>query len=524
MKARRIPWHPLLFSVLPVFFLFEHNKEHLPLSVIFTPLAILVLAAVAIWGIASLVFRNVEKAAILTSFAFLHFFLYSFFYKFAVKVSWSLGRSDAERSDYYIISWAVAALIIFFFVVRSTGRKKFLHTFLTTSALIFLLISVIQIIPFEMNRLLTRSDDHVAVTAASPLPTDHDDASRPDIYYLIFDRYASDRTLQNDLGFNNQPFADFLSDTGFFVSSGSRANYPKTYMSLASSLNMIHLTDLAQKIGPASSDMVPVLRILTNHEVGRFLKSNGYTYLHFGNWWQPTSKSRLADLNFSFKYRYGGSEFTSLLLKGTVFEMVIHHSSKISNRSMKRNWTLKTFHLLEAVVEYQGPKFVFAHCMLPHPPFQFDRYGKKAVISDHDLPRPEYYRKFYVDQLVFTNKMISDLVRSILSKSAKEPVIILQADEGPFIYRELGNYGEGIDWTALDPSVLRSHMEILNAYYFPGHEYPDLYDTITPVNSFRVVFNRYFGTSFELLDDSSYVFSSNYRPYDLIDITKDITD
>ena len=32
----------------------------------------------------------------------------------------------------------------------------------------------------------------------------------------------------------------------------------------------------------------------------------------------------------------------------------------------------------------------------------------------------------------------------------------------------------------------------------------DLYPTITPINSFRVVFNSYFGTNYPLLEDQSY--------------------
>ena len=45
---------------------------------------------------------------------------------------------------------------------------------------------------------------------------------------------------------------------------------------------------------------------------------------------------------------------------------------------------------------------------------------------------------------------------------------------------------------------------ILNAYYLPGIGQGDLYPTISPVNSFRVVFNQYFGGKFPLLPDLSF--------------------
>ena len=36
-----------------------------------------------------------------------------------------------------------------------------------------------------------------------------------------------------------------------------------------------------------------------------------------------------------------------------------------------------------------------------------------------------------------------------------------------------------------------------------------LYPSITPVNSFRLVFNHYFGTNFDMLADESYITSSS---------------
>jgi len=45
-----------------------------------------------------------------------------------------------------------------------------------------------------------------------------------------------------------------------------------------------------------------------------------------------------------------------------------------------------------------------------------------------------------------------------------------------------------------------------------------LYPPITPVNSFRLVFNLYFDTDFELLHDKSYASYSGH-PYKFFDVT-----
>jgi hypothetical protein len=42
---------------------------------------------------------------------------------------------------------------------------------------------------------------------------------------------------------------------------------------------------------------------------------------------------------------------------------------------------------------------------------------------------------------------------------------------------------------------------IMNAYYLPDGGSELLYDSISPVNSFRVILNRYFGMNMDLLDD-----------------------
>ena len=70
-------------------------------------------------------------------------------------------------------------------------------------------------------------------------------------------------------------------------------------------------------------------------------------------------------------------------------------------------------------------------------------------------------------------------------KPTNSPIIIIQGDHGLF--------SSNLDW----------RFGILNAYYLPGHN-DLLYPKITPVNTFRLIFNSYFGTDYQLLPDISY--------------------
>ncbi|MEM3434373.1 MAG: hypothetical protein QXI12_04915 [Candidatus Methanomethyliaceae archaeon] len=58
---------------------------------------------------------------------------------------------------------------------------------------------------------------------------------------------------------------------------------------------------------------------------------------------------------------------------------------------------------------------------------------------------------------------------------------------------------------------------ILNAYYLPGHCKVLLRDTISPVNTFRVIFNYYFGQDFDILEDDTYLGHPG-KPYDFIKV------
>ncbi|HSG45623.1 MAG TPA: hypothetical protein VLA72_20970, partial [Anaerolineales bacterium] len=70
------------------------------------------------------------------------------------------------------------------------------------------------------------------------------------------------------------------------------------------------------------------------------------------------------------------------------------------------------------------------------------------------------------------------------------PVIVIMGDHGPTSIP-----GDGVPET---------RMSILNALYVNEQAKKDLYKSITPVNTFRVIFNNYFGTEYPLLDDRSY--------------------
>jgi hypothetical protein len=188
------------------------------------------------------------------------------------------------------------------------------------------------------------------------------------------------------------------------------------------------------------------------------------------------------------------------------------------DRAVLRQHTLYEFRVLDLLADDPGPKFVFAHFLAPHPPYVFHPDG--SFVEQEPLAT-EDERAGYIRQMQYVNRRILELVDRLLDAPAdQQPIVILQADEGPFPARYDANEWR-FDWHTATDEELVEKAGILNAYHLPGvdPETAGLYPTITPVNSFRVVFNTYFGTDLPLLPDRIFAHTSQQEFYDFFEVT-----
>ena len=98
---------------------------------------------------------------------------------------------------------------------------------------------------------------------------------------------------------------------------------------------------------------------------------------------------------------------------------------------------------------------------------------------------------------------MKEVITHLLLENNTPPIIILQGDHGSVLT---------LDWENPTNDMIRERMTILNAYYLPENGNEILYDDITPVNSFRLLFNNYFESDYEILDDKMYYFVSSEPP------------
>ncbi len=338
----------------------------------------------------------------------------------------------------------------------------------------------------------------------------------PDIYYLIFDRYGSPSVLATHYGHDNNALYDFLRQKGFYVAPESHSNYLRTAFSLPASLNMTYLDSLAAALGPDNEDWSPLYKLLEEHVVGRFLQQQGYTFIHAGSWWWPTRRNRLADENVNWNAALPMPNLRLLvdftMLKPLGQELGIEWLDLRRQQWLRENYK---FERIAEIARRPEPTFVFAHFILPHEPFVFDRDGS-FLPEDRMWQRSE--EENYRNQLLATNEKLRWLIERLLAHSTTPPVILLQADEGPAPER-FRREGIRFRWRTATDEELREKTGILNAYLLPGVESVPLYPSITPVNSFRVVFNAYFGTNLPLLPDRIFAHEEDRHPYRLFEVT-----
>ena len=339
----------------------------------------------------------------------------------------------------------------------------------------------------------------------------------PDIYYIILDSYPREDVLKEIHGFDNSEFINHLKSNGFFIAKHSAANYTQTSLSLASSLNMGYLQDILNVNKLDEETNQSILKDLIRDNKAIFVtKSLGYRFGFLSSQWGLTTSNQNADIKLSAEDKAGGiisGILTAPLLSNDFVyylsrTMIIRHGIDRVFNLVAADLFLTKLEILNNIPNIKYPKFIFVHFIPPHPPYIFDRDGN--VSESGFFTRSYTDKQAYLEQLMWVNKSIETTVDNLLSKSRVPPVIILQGDHGT----EFTDVNNVMGWGGVPEDVLvREKTGILNAYYLPDMcDKSNLYDSITPVNSFRMVLDSCFGTDFGLLEDQ--LFWSTYdKPY-----------
>jgi len=484
--------HPVAFAMYPVVFLYAYNIKEVHISQLFLPLVLSILLAGILWTVFFFSMkRDTQKSALTTTLFLVLFFSYG--HIFGVLKLLALTLSLPEPADFILIPLFLLLGLWLFFLIRKAQRNlATLTTVLNFIILGLLLYNTYNVFRFEQHKsqavqTMNAGLEIGGAEVLEPLFQPGESLNReelPDIYYIILDEYASLSSIQKLYGYDNSAFAAELRAMGFYIAEQSRTRTQATEYSLATSLNM----------RPVEKSEDPYHLIRTS-QVAAVLKRAGYRLVIF-----PIKEEGVfqqSDEVFDFSQHKKSTwinDFYMTLLKTTMLKVLYPiYIDKVYYSYYYREKTLYIFRQLEelaAARNEKAPRFVYAHIVCPHWPFVFDGEGGK-VDAAHATDLKD--KKYYLDQYIFISARVVQLVKYILAKSRKPPVMIIQSDHGP------RGFGPGSGYYQMEVGDEWKH--IFNAYYFPGGSDQGLSPTISPYNTFRLVFNRYLKTAIPLLPD-----------------------
>lgn len=489
-----VVFHPILFGLYPVLALYFFNVTEIAFSSIWQAFISSLVICLVIVAFSLAIFRSWGRAAFYSSLTILMFFLYG--HVFDVANGLVLFGLDVARHRYFIPLWIliyVAGFVFLFKYRDDSGMTKILNYIS-----LFLVVPILAQILFYAIQAEFFVPDSNAEIANATTPAIPEDSKNRDVYYILVDAHGRRDLLADAYHLDTNEFISGLQKVGFYIPMCSQSNYDFTTSSLASSLNMQYIDVLGVKYrdgGEFSGSFVRDSVVRAEFERMGYstvtfrslypsldIQDSAYHFDYFEKSSGPTS---LASLNFQY-----------LFLRTTAVRPVIEWLESRPKLKLSPFWATwipvnntlngrdylqylqNKFSLdsLETVPDLPGTKFVYAHLYVTHQPFVFYPDGQFHPALEQNV-------NAYRDQVIYADRRLLEIVKAILAKSQTEPIIIIQADH---------SYSSGPD-----------RLKILNAYYFPDGGAENLYDTITPVNTFRVLFNTYFDGNYEILPDIS---------------------
>jgi hypothetical protein len=508
-----LPIHPFLAAAFPVVFLYAQNvHEAIAPFEILLPLGLgLGITVAVLLAFRALTHSWAAAGAIGTLLVGL-FFTYG--------MTWQFLSSMLLGHWVLVLAWVLLAILGVSLIWRFQGWAERLTTPLNAISVVVVAYNLAIIGAFFLD---VRPATAVTGPGLTMSPAPEPGQKLPDVYWVILDRYGSGRVIDKYYEYDNSPFLDELRSRGFYIAEHATANYLKTALSMNSSRNMEYL-DFAELRAAADSDRDwgPLYRRLKQpFEVEHYLGSAGYRFIYLGTYWGPSSNHPSAEI--SYVYDKLASEFLDVLTSWTPLSAIqeLIPESPFDWRLNRWNQTRYEWESLNRASSLGGPKFVHAHFALPHEPYVFHADGS-FVSEAEEKERPGIVN--YVDQMRFANGQVLQWLDSLLSVPPDErPIVVIQADEGPFPPRYARNEG-AFDWTTATPEELERKFGILSAFYLPGKtpEEAGLYDSITPVNQWRALFAAYFGLDLPLLPDRNWIFTNQLHIYDELDVTEKV--
>jgi hypothetical protein len=397
--------------------------------------------------------------------------------------------------------FSVMGIFGIIYILRKDFSSNITSIINVVSVTVVILI-IFQIGLFTMGNTMSLEESEKFLNV--PIFQANESIQKPDVYLLLLDAYSGQITLKNDFSYDNSKFYEQLEARGFFVQQESFSNYPNTELSMPSIMNMGYFDFISKIQGEESRDDRLIKKLWNENKVMQIFHANEYEIYSFHG--RLGSSSDMVTENFC-KYDLDlnpelvnslANQYVPLSIIRTTFLENTHYETIICVLDTMINFEKKT----------DQPIYIHMHIRFPHQPLVFDSEGNKIDEPISTSRFDSELKDAYLQQLIFANKKTIEIIDSIKQKNP-DAVIILMSDHG-------GRFG--VNWD--DPSELDYFRALnnLNALYFPGKETYFPMD-VSPVNIFRIFFNLYFESDYEILDERQIWYAPN-QPFNHTDVTE----
>jgi len=494
------PFHPFLFTIYAILFPLSNNLEELSPAVALRSILIGLLVTLLIWLAAWLIFRDWYQGAFLTTWSLFLFFSYGHIFELLKGSQWA--GLPVIRHRYFLLLWIVLFVAAFLLISRMRGQVIRMVQVLNVAMLVLVVLVTYQIGSYSyvqyqrsvnqsqatLKDLKLRGIQSIAGELKPPAKAD-----LPDIYYISLESYSRQDALLSEYNYDNSPFQNFLKNKGFIIQDCARSNFPKTALSLSSTLNLNYLQTFSQDLFKKNKSYNDTFnKFIEYSTVRQTLEDLGYKIISFKTGWNMIELPD-ADVFYDVPaqnkeenlFYPGINAFENMLIDTTMLSAFPTQLDAINARLASNMWTRKyavtnvQIDGLMQTADLPGPKFVLAHLIAMHSPFVVDPQGEFNIYDENTHAGID---AGYIAALEFTNRRLETIVDEILARPGPKPIIILLGDHGS----------------------KETRLQVMNALYLPGNGVTGFYPTISSVNIFRLIFDRYFGANFDVLPDVSY--------------------
>ena len=525
-------FHPFLIAFFPIITIYSVNIGSIQLEQFVLPTLLIVGSAFLLFLCLKYILKNGKKAALIISLSFIIFFSFGHVYNMLNQVS--IGDTDLGSNRILLPIFTILFGIGSFLIIRTKRTLGNATSIVNTISVVFISVVVVMvgIEIFGCDECLIQQttirqidfffDEKIDF---SPYFEEHsfsisESDSLPNVYFIILDGYPRNDVLKKYMNFDNSEFTNMLEQRGFHIAKNSFANYYFSGLSISSTMNMNYINFLVDEYGKDSLSYNPILGkdfgLYVDNQVTKNFKSMGYKVVKIGTAQVYIDEMPLMDLSPCYMSIH---LMDNKLLHAVGSTSMIGYFIERWAEDQQRQIILCDFEELQQVSGYfEEPVFAWSHIMLPHFPLIFGPNGEPVTPGQPllSMNHPEFtdsgwnVKQQFLQQIQFGNKKSIEFIDAIL-ENEKQSIIIIQSD-----------HGSGFDVNYQDPTDddVFQKLSNLSAIYFPDEKHRKiLTDDRTNVNTFRMVFNSYFGSDYEMLEDRIYWNVSSKKPFWFNDVT-----